>query len=167
MNGPSATDLPAMLQVAPKDLFFYGVSFATQDGGASLTLAASAILQAQTFQIEQDSAYIICGINRFYTSSADAVIATNMAPVLCMIQDSGSGRNLMNRPVALDTIAGLAGGGPGGVIMQYPFPKLIGPNSVVTVQLTNLLATAINVRITFWGYKVYRSVNMQPALAGF
>ena len=67
------------------------------------------------------------------------------------IQDSGSGRNLFDRPASSFSVVGSA-------FRPYilPAPKLVARNSNLTVTIVNLNATAIpNLRVLFAGYKVF------------
>jgi hypothetical protein len=149
-----AAILPPPLLHAPKDFFVYGVEF--------LPLAISANRQSATFQVQEDSAFLIIAAARLYLTSADAIVASDQALALVNVIDSGSGRSL---------IAQTTGGndqpidnwfGTGKNPAYWPFPKILRPSSVVTVQLTNLEATARNYRLSFIGFKIFRSGATDP-----
>ena len=94
---------------------------------------------------------------RLFLTSADAVIAGDQALALVNVIDSGSGRSLIAQTTAGNDSPLDNWFGTGKNPAYWPFPKILRPNSVVTVQLTNLEATARNYRLSFIGFKIFRS----------
>lgn len=150
-----AAILPDKLLAAPKDFFVYNCEF--------LPLGVSAIRQASTFQIQEDSAFLIVAAARSYLTNADAIIAGDQPLALVDVVDSGSGRSLIaqTQPGGNDSFLG-NWFGTGLNPAYWPFPKILRPNSVVTVRLTNLEATARNYRLSFIGFKIFRDPSSDP-----
>ncbi len=144
-----AAILPPPLLTAPKDFFVYNIEF--------LPLAISAVKQPATFQVQEDSAFLIVAAARLYLTSADAIIAGDQALSLVNVIDSGSGRSIIAQTTAGNDSPLDNWFGTGKNPAYWPFPKILRPNSVVTVQLTNLEATARNYRLSFIGFKIFRS----------
>ena len=144
-----AAILPEPLLRNPKDFFVYNVEF--------LPLAVSAVKATATFQVQEDSAFLIVAAARLYLTNADAVIAGDQALALVNVIDSGSGRALIAQTTAGNDSPIDNWFGTGKNPAYWPFPKILRPNSVVTVQLTNLEATARNYRLSFLGFKIFRS----------
>ena len=133
------------------DPFTYGINFPT--------LAASATATAN-FLVQNDSAFIITSTTYFITDTSDALVAelqpfgsgltTGGIPILITLSDAGSGRNLMDTAIPIDSLFGNA---------QRPYywsqPKFLDPSSTFNAQLQNLIATARRVRLAFHGYKVF------------
>src|SRR2546423_2224756 len=148
--------LPEPLLSAPKDFFIYTVPFGI--GGLGTTLAVSAVNQQDTVQIQDDSAFLIVAGARAYLTTGDAAIAGDQALALISVVDSGSGRQLVG--------AGSRTGGSQTYIENWfgtgkspaywPYPKIVKPNATLTVQLTNLEATARHYEIAFIGFKIFR-----------
>ena len=149
-----AAILPPPLLTAPKDFFVYGCEF--------LPLAASAVKASATFQVQEDSAFLIVAAARLYLTNADAIIASDQALALVNVIDSGSGRSLIAQTTAGNDSPIDNWFGTGKNPAYWPFPKILRPNSVVTVQLTNLEATARNYRISFIGFKIFRTGANDP-----
>jgi len=142
-----AAILPAPLLAAPKDFFVYGCEF--------LPLAAS-VRQNAAFQVNEDSAFLIVAAARLYLTDANAIIAGDQALALVNIIDSGSGRSLISQTTAGNDSPLDNWFGTGKNPAYWPFPKILRPNTQVTVQLTNLEATARNYRLSFIGFKIFR-----------
>jgi hypothetical protein len=45
--------------------------------------------------------------------------------------------------------------GPNDMPFTWPVPKILDPNSTFTARVTNLVATAFNIRLSFHGYKIF------------
>jgi len=111
------------------------------------------------FITQADSAFAVVK-TCFTISSVGEVFIANIsdtpkfAPLLVTLTDSGSGRNLMNSPVAVNSLFGTA---------ERPYiwarPKVLDPNSTFTAQVQNLVATAFQVRLAFQGFKVFGNVE--------
>jgi hypothetical protein len=154
--------LPEPLLSAPKDFFIYTVPFGI--GGLGVQLAISAVNQTAAVQVQDDSAFLIVAGARAYLTSANAAIAGDQALALISVVDSGSGRQLVGA-------GGQTGGsqtyienwfGTGKNPAFWPYPKIVKPNSTLTVSLTNLEATARNYEIAFIGFKIFRTGAMDP-----
>lgn len=155
--------LPPPLLDAPKDFFIYTVPFGI--GGLGVQLGAGAGVTAQaSVQIQDDSAFLIVSGARAYLTTADAPIAGDQALALISVVDSGSGRQLVGA-------GGSSGGsstyienwfGTGKNPAYWPFPKIVKPSATLTVQLTNLEATARHYEICFIGFKIFRNGGVDP-----
>lgn len=88
-------------------------------------------------------------------AAAQFVVAAAIIPnITIQIQDSGSGRNLLNNAGPLASIAcAEAAVTP----MDLPWPKIFARNSTITITLTNFDAAAAtnNIRITMAGRKIF------------
>lgn len=112
------------------------------------TLLASAAGQVSTIQIESDSdflAFACVGIAR--TVAGALLVDTSF---LIQGRSTGSGNDLFQAPTDWAMVVGTA---------QNPawwgMPRLMARSSTYTFSLQNLVATAFNVRLGFWGIKVY------------
>ena len=125
-----------------------------------IDLNASTTGQGQ-FLVQNDSAFAMTATCFFVTSQADALIAnfqpfgsgggtTIGIPATILLTDTGSGRQLSDARLAIDTLFGTA---------QRPFiwprPKLLPPASTFQASLLNLSATAMTLRLSFHGYKIF------------
>ena len=133
--------LPKALWNRVKDFFSYTVEW------LPLAISESA---SKTFSTQGDADFMIQEGVRV-VSTVDNLTETAFPPMLVKIEDSGSGRNMMDKAVHLENLFGTA-----QQPMVWPFPKRIRPNSTVTVTLQNLsAASAFNARLTFLGFKVF------------
>lgn len=132
--------LPRSLWNRVKDFFIYSVEW--------LPLAASAMTPA-TFEVDGSAGFQIISLARVVTATDNTTVLA-FPPFLVRIEDSGSGRNLMNIACHIENMAGSAQL-PG----IWPFPKTLPPNTQVSITLQNLSATAYNVRMAFAGFKVF------------
>jgi len=135
------------------DPFTYTVNFASL--GASGTAIGS-------FLVQNDSAFCITSTTYIITDTSDVAVAelqpfgsgltTGLVGILVTLSDTGSGRNLMDAGVPIDSIFGIG---------QRPYfwsvPKFLDPSSTFNTTLQNLVATARRVRLAFHGYKVFGS----------
>lgn len=133
--------LPKNLWKRVKDFFVYTVEW--------LPLNISETSSRQ-FQTKGDSDFLIMETVAV-VSSTDNLTLTTFPPMLVMVEDSGSGRKMMDKAVHLTNLFGTA---------QQPaiwtYPKRIRPNSTVSVETQNLSgASAFNVRLSFKGFKVF------------
>ena len=132
------------------DYFAYSMDI---DLGASLTA------QGQ-FLVQNDSAFAMVSTCYVATDQSDAAIAelqpfgsgltTGITDATILLTDTGSGRQLSDARLAIDTLFGTA---------QRPFiwprPKLLPPASTFQASLQNLSAVAMTLRLTFHGYKIF------------
>lgn len=140
------------------DPFTFTTNFVTPN---QLAASATATLN---FVAQNDSAFVICKTTYLITDTANAMIAeaqpfgsgltTGGVRILVTLNDSGSGRSLMDSGVPIDSLFGTA---------QRPYcwaaPKVLDPNSTFSTTLQNLVATAYHVRLAYHGYKVFGNIE--------
>ena len=119
---------------------------------ASNTATENFITQADSgFAIVKTAFTVSSDVNVFVANISDT---PKYAPFLISLSDSGSGRDLSNGPVSINTYFGNG---------ERPFiwsrPKVLDPNSTFTARIQNLVATAFNVRLSFHGYKIFGDVG--------
>lgn len=129
-----------------------------------IDLDASATAQGQ-FLVQNDSAFAITTTCYVATSQVNAAIIDlqpfgsgldeGITDATILLTDTGSGRQLSDARLAIDTLFGTA---------QRPFiwprPKLLPPASTFQVSLQNLQAVDMRLRLTFHGYKIF-GMNIQ------
>jgi hypothetical protein len=128
------------------DFFTFVINF--------LPLAASNAATDQ-FITQADSGFAICKTSFDVASNVNVFVANisdtpRYAPQTVTLSDSGSGRDLSNAPVSIGTLFG-----PNDMPFTWPVPKILDPNSTFTARVTNLVATAFNIRLSFHGYKIF------------
>lgn len=134
--------------------------FTADYSAATAVLAASAVAQQATFQVQNDSDFLVLAISAVVATNATPPVEQAFRQMTCQIQDSGSSANWFDRFTALDNIAGKLNAGAGSVQPGWlEHPRFIPAASQVTVQLTNLTATAWQVWIAFRGVKIYRTLQ--------
>jgi hypothetical protein len=119
---------------------------------ASNTATDNFITQADSgFAIMKTSFTIASDVNVFVANISDT---PKYAPQVITLSDSGSGRDLSNGPVSINTMFGNG---------EEPFiwcrPKVLDPNSTFTARIQNLVATAFNIRLSFHGFKIFGDVG--------
>lgn len=132
------------------DPFVFGINF--------LPLPASGTATGQ-FITQADSGFAICKTSCTVASDVSVFVANvsdipRFAPQIITLSDSGSGRDLSNTPIALETQFGT---GEWPVI--WAKAKVLDPNSTFTARIQNLVATAFNIRLSFIGYKIFGDVS--------
>lgn len=135
----------ALPQYGAYDFFVYEVDF------AALAAAGS---QTSNFTIQQEADFLLTKINMTADIAAAAFTqSTQPIPlVTIMINDTGSGRNLMSSAVPLPNLFGSA-----GLPFILPRQRLFVASSVVNITLTNYdAATTYNIRLSFIGEKAFR-----------
>lgn len=132
--------LPQALWKRAKDFFIYSTDF--------LPLAANAT-RSQDIAIQADSDFLTVVLNVTVTETNNTTFV-DPAPIMVLITDTGSGRNLQNQATHLNNLYG-----DGNLPGYIPFPKLIPAASTLSTQLQNLSATAYNVRVSYVGFKVF------------
>lgn len=127
------------------DYFWYGTSVTG--------IAAAGGIGQSTIQFDADSQYALIAI----TYQADIALAavteaTNVIPLVTVnMQDGGSGKYLMNQPIALPAI-----GGDGKNPYRLIGPRIFQPNSTLNINWVNYSAASVyNVRLVFHGIKIY------------
>ena len=134
--------LPSELKRRAKQFFVYSVEF--------LPLGASATA-TQTFVSQGDSAFIAVGATGQSRDTGTGAAQADRPFTMAMLS-SGSGRQLQDRAQDFDNIVGTA-----QLPSIWPAPYILAPSSTFSVTLTNLIATARNVRISFVGFKVFNT----------
>lgn len=137
------------MQEMPKyiatDFFVYEVDFASLASGGS---------QTNSFTVQQEADFLLTKITMTPDIAAAAYVnaAVPVPLVTIMINDTGSGRNLMSSAVPLPCIFG-----SGGLPFILPRQRLFVASSVVNITLTNYdAATTYNIRLAFIGEKAFR-----------
>jgi hypothetical protein len=126
------------------DYFVYGTDFLPLGAAGSATAALT-----NPININSDSAFLIVSGALVETDTANTTFLAQR-PLLCSLQEGGSGRTLNNTPIHVDNWFGTA-----ELPKIWEQPKLLVPNSTFNVTLTNLEATARNIRIAFHGFKLF------------
>lgn len=119
----------------------------------SLALAAAGIANP-SLQIEANSDFWLHKMTYFADIAAAAQTqSTQVIPlVTILINDTGTGENLMNAAVPINSIMGMGGSLP----FILPYPRKIAANSTLQITLTNFsAATTYNLRLAFIGVKDY------------
>lgn len=132
------------------DPFTFGINFLPL--AASNTATDQFITQADSgFAIIKTTFVISSDVNVFVANISDV---PKFAPQVVMLSDSGSGRDLANTPIAINSWFGTA---------ERPFlwskPKVLDPNSTFSARIQNLVATAFNIRLAFHGFKIFGDVS--------
>ena len=127
------------------DFFVYEVDFSDLASGAS---------QTSSFTIQQEADFLLTKITMLSDiDGAGATSATQPIPLVSiMINDTGSGRNLMGSAVPLPNIFG-----SGGLPFILPRQRLFVASSVVNVTLTNFdPLNNYDIRLSFIGEKAFK-----------
>ncbi|MES9901027.1 MAG: hypothetical protein ABW148_18675 [Sedimenticola sp.] len=128
-----------------KDFYVYEEDFSALASGAS---------DIGSINIQADSDFVVQKLTYFADIAAAAQLdGTRIIPLVTIqITDSGSGRNLMEAPVALSNIFGT-----GELPFILPQPKLFLARSTISISVTNFdAAVTYNLRLSLIGYKVFR-----------
>lgn len=108
----------------------------------------------QQIKIEADSQFT--AVKLCYMADIAGAAQTDSTKVIPLvrvqIQDSGSGRNLQDVAVPIDSLAGR-----GELPFVLPIPKIFSANSSIKVTFTNYSAgtTYTNVELAFIGFKTF------------
>jgi hypothetical protein len=108
-------------------------------------------LQTQSFQVTQDSAFLLASIGR---SSAAGYTAGDMAPLQVSIRDRQSTRQFSDTPIPFAMF------GRRSHPMVLPTPMLIMPNAWVDCTMTSFVSTSLDstgnglLQLIFFGYRV-------------
>lgn len=122
------------------DYFVYGTDF------TPLALSATA---SNNIAISGDADFCILSAVLVETDTGNTTFLA-ASPILFMLTDTGSGRDLANTPVHADNWFGTA-----QEPKYWDVPKIIRRNSTFRVTAQNLEATARNVRVAFHGFKIF------------
>lgn len=135
--------LPPELRGAPKDFFVYRMDI--------LAIAAAGGAGNGAFTVQSDSDFLITSIAAAVTDPAAPQTAVAPNGLTLELTDTGAGRNFQNGQLAFDTVVG-TGQLPG----YLPWPKFIDRASQVTgTVVNNQAAQAVDVRISFLGFKIF------------
>lgn len=122
-----------------------------------IPLAASQTT-AGVVQIQADSHFLCIGATELVTDVANVTVLNspsnaNATGILCVITDSGSQMPLMSTGLPLESFFGTAQNPA-----IWPIPKLFRASGQINTQLQNLIATARNVRLSYWGIRIYQNI---------
>lgn len=135
--------LPGGLAGRSCQYFAYELDFLPLGASASTT---------SSVQVQNDSDFVCLSIFADVRSSDNATtLAFPQWPFTISLQDTGAGRNLQSAAVPLSNIAAPNQFGQRGLVQ----PNFFAASSTISATLTNLTATAQNIRLTFAGVKVY------------
>lgn len=146
--------IPPGLEGRYKEPFSYNIIFANIGAG---------VQQTGTTNIQNDS-YFVCTQQMMEIWDQATGNTTNTAPVLApmtaRILDSSSGKFQMDQPTP---VANLFGTAQQPKVWLYR-ARLYLPGGQISVELTNGMAAAQRVRITFEGFKVYKVPDELPMM---
>lgn len=133
---------------------FYSAQFLNNVVAAGTTTAPVNV------NINSDSDFICRYMTCTVYNSPNIVVFTGLAALTVNLYDAGSGRNLMDNPLAIQNVMGGAGGtagGPGGLLpFIWPEPWLQVAAGTIQVTLTNLgTLTFPRVEVAFTGIRVW------------
>ena len=145
--GPYAWLIPEEFWAKPKRDFTYSVEFVTPN-----QLAASAS-RTQTVGINRDSHFVAIRMVATVTNTDNTTFVDTPA-ILVNVKDSGSGFDLMDKPVPFISLFHRGSSGDGKE-RYLTLPRIFDPGSTISVTLENQDATARHVRIAFDGFRVW------------
>jgi hypothetical protein len=129
-----------------KDYFWYGP--------ALFTMSSVLTPVTNNIQIDADANFMwIASTYQIDIAGALLTESTNIIPLVSLlINDTGSGKNLMNVAVPLASIAG-----DGKRPYRLPRPRVFGANATIQLNWTAFVVagTTYNIRFTMHGFKVY------------
>lgn len=129
-----------------KDFYTYEEDFSALTSGTSAS---------GNINIQADSDFVLQKLTYFADIAAAAQTADGrVIPLITiLITDSGSGRNLMESALPVSSIFGT-----GELPFILPQPKLFLARTTITAAVSNFsAATDYNIRLSFIGYKVFRT----------
>lgn len=139
---PNWDDAPYLVT----DFYIYNALFGT--------VAASATSNAVNITIQADSKFewMKSSIFGYKDGETEPFQSTDIVPMTIIIQDSGSGRLLMNTPIPVSSIAG-----NGQLPFILPESRIFQPNATVSFTLANLSTSQYdNVQFSMIGRKIFR-----------
>lgn len=117
-----------------------------------------------SFLVQNDSAFALTHTSFVFTTTADAGVAqpfgtgaaaTDFVPFLVLLTTTGSGRQLMDGQVPIDSLFGT-----GTRPYYWPTPLFLDPASTFSADVQNLdTANARRLRLVFAGYKVFGNLE--------
>jgi hypothetical protein len=137
-----------------KTFFIYEADF------IPLALSATATINTQ---IQNDSHFLCIGGCKLQTDVGNAVVTdspstANATGILVQITDVAAGFPLSQVPVPLENIFGSA-----QLPAIWALPKLFRKGTTIATQVQNLIATARNLRISYWGIRIYPNIPAEGA----
>ncbi|NIT36972.1 MAG: hypothetical protein GTN49_10825 [candidate division Zixibacteria bacterium] len=145
-QGGTIATPPATPRVIAEDFYVYGIQFQTFQSGDTAT---------GFIQIEADSDFLIQKLAYFSNlDDTQVTVQTQDVPLATiLIVDTGSGRQLMNIPIAIGALFG-----DGRLPYILPTPKLFTKNSRINVTVFNFGAVNYeDLWINFEGKKIFTS----------
>lgn len=141
--------VPRELWDRKKTFFIYEIDF---------TPLAASQTSVNSTQIQNDSHFLIVAGVSLVTDSAGAVVinapnGANSTGKLVTIRDVAAGFPLSQVPVPVENMFGT-----GMLPAVWAIPKLIRKGSTLEATVQNLIATAHNVRLSFWGVRIYPDI---------
>lgn len=114
-------------------------------------------------QIQNDSHFLVVAGVALVTDVTNTTVINaesnaNASGKLLLITDVGAGAPLSQVPIPLENMFGTA-----QRPAVWPIPKLFRKGGTIATQIQNLIATAHNVRLSFWGIRIYPDI---PASQG-
>jgi hypothetical protein len=140
-----------------KTFFVYEADFVPIAGGATASVNT---------QIQQDSHFLcVAGVALVTTSDNLTLIKgynlSSAAQKLVQVTDVGSGMPVSSVPLPVDNLFGWAESPA-----VWPLPKLFRRGGAIQTTLTNLNGgTAHNVRLSYWGIRIYPDIPAERAAA--
>lgn len=131
-----------------KDFYVYQEDFADLAFGTSET---------GNINIQADSDFVIQKMAYFADlDGAAQELQTRVIPLVAvLITDTGSGRNLMETAIPVNSLFGT-----GELPFILPTPKLFLARSTITISVSNFSTDqTYNLRLSFIGHKVFRNVR--------
>jgi hypothetical protein len=149
--------LPVQLQTLLFLPFSFSVSY--------LPLAAGAAATTQQFTVGNDSHFALTNVTgSAYGTANNPPVFFSQPGVLLLYTDTGSGYQLQDFAQPWNNLVGSMGTAAGQFL--YTVPYLAEANSTVNIAATNFdITDALNIRISFSGFKVYGVPRDNPAIA--
>lgn len=145
--------IPPGLEQYYKESFTYNAVFSSIGSG---------VTQSVSVQIQNDSYFVVVAQMAEIFDAATLLVNTSptIAPMTVRIQDSSSGKFLMDQATP---IANVFGTGVQPHVSLYR-SKLFLPGGQITVELFNGMSAAQRVRLSFEGFKVFRVPDQLPTM---
>jgi hypothetical protein len=141
--------IPRELWDKKKTFFIYEADF------IPLALSATATINTQ---IQNDSHFVCIGGCALVTDVTNATVINspsnaNAAGKLVLVTDVAAGYPLSQVPVPIENLFG-----SGQLPAIWALPKIFRKGTTIATQVQNLIATAHNVRISYWGIRIYPNI---------
>lgn len=148
LTGMNPAYIPPGFDGAFRQPFVYTINF--------INIAGAGAVVTNTANIQNDSYFVVVQQCADIKDNATGLVDVqpNVAPVLVNLFDSSSGKTLSDQPVPI-------GAWFGNVFMPYLWlarAQVFRPGGQIQATVTNNLAAAQNIRLSFIGFKVYPKV---------